>query len=53
VPQTISTTSDQTIESSNTSPIITVAPHDIEGNKKVHNLEESGKSIYPSWIEGY
>jgi hypothetical protein len=42
--QTISTTSDQTlVESSNISPSIMVALHDIEGNKKVHNLEENSK----------
>jgi hypothetical protein len=54
VPQTLSATSDETtVESNNISPSITVALHDIEENKKVHNLEKSGKSIYPSWIEGY
>jgi hypothetical protein len=36
--------------------IVTVALHDIDLSKEVHYSEESGifgKSIYPSWIEGY
>jgi hypothetical protein len=46
VPQTLSATSDEaTVKSNNISPSITVALHDndnIEGNKKVHNLEKRG-----------